>query len=361
MRLQTLRSLLDPGQVGYLVVFVTSRCNLHCPFCFVPKKTGVGKRELTLEEFEQVARKVGPLVQLSLTGGEPFLREDLPSLARAFLARAFLAHTGAPYVTVPTNGWLTGRIVDFLAEVLPLHPRSFFRIALSIDALGQEHDRLRGQPGTFDHLLETCQALARLRQRFPNLVVDANAVFHAANQDSLEETLQHLQECFSFDNLSVTWARGELADPSLRPDSLEKYEAVLRRLDQGPKRWEKRAFYPVWRGVAQATRESVARVLRGGPPLAPCVAGRKLVVLRQDGEVFPCEVLARSLGNLLQHEGDLRSLLARPAAREVTRFLRESRCSCTYECAQSANVVWSPRLWPGLVRAILRNLGVPFP
>lgn len=345
-------SLLRFRRVGYLVVFVTSRCNLRCPFCLLSFQSPSRRSELTPEEFRRVARKLGPLVQLSLTGGEPFLRHDLSEVAGILLQR-----TRAPFVSVSTNGWFTDRITTFVREVLPRFPDSSFRLVVSIDALGEEHDRLRGRPGTFQRALETSRALLELRRSHFNLVVDANAVVHPLNQDRLKETLETLHRTLGFDNLSLTRARGGISNPSSNPDCPQRYLALvetLRRL-RGPQR--RRALSSMWRAVAQVTREGVAQVLAGGGLPAPCVAGRNLVVLRQDGEVLPCEMLDCSLGNLLEHAGDLGSLLASSRARALTRWIRRSGCACTYECAMSAGVVWNPRRWPRVLRVLPGQVG----
>lgn len=340
-------SLLRFRRVGYLVVFVTSRCNLRCPFCLLSFQPPSRRDELTLDEFRLVARKLGPLVQLSLTGGEPFLRPDLPEVAGILLQQ-----TRAPFVSVPTNGWFTDRITTFVREVLPQFPDSSFRLVVSIDALGEEHDRLRGSPGTFQRALDTSRALLELRRSHSNLVVDANAVVHTLNLERLPETLETLHRTIGFDNISLTWARGGLPNPSSNPDSLQAYLTqveTLRRL-RGPQ--PRRALSSIWRAVAQVTREGVAQVLAGGGLPAPCVAGRNLVVLRQDGEVLPCEMLDCSLGNLLEYAGDLESLLASSRARALTRWIRQSGCACTYECAMSASVVWNLRRWPRVLQVI---------
>ncbi len=345
-------SLLRFRRVGYLVVFVTSRCHLQCPFCLLSSDPPGSRRELTLAEFRLLACKLGPLVQLSLTGGEPFLREDLAEIAAVLLTR-----TRAPYVSIPTNGWFTQRITAFVREVLPRFPLSSFRLVVSIDALGEEHDRLRGRPGTFQKALETSRALMDLRQSHPNLVVDANAVLHDMNQEHLKETLETLHKTLPFDNLSVTWARNRLSAPALGADSPGRYREILESLRRLRGPCENRALSAVWRAVAQVTREGVAQVLSEGRLPAPCVAGRNLVVLREDGEVLPCEMLDRSLGNLLEHDGDLQGLLASPQARDLTRWIQRSGCACTYECAMSAGVVWNPGRWPAVLRAIPGCMG----
>ena len=78
---------------------VTSRCNLHCPFCFA--EGGRDKSEPSLDELFHCIDDIlsladSPLLQLS--GGEPTLRDDLPELVRYAKAK------GCSYVQVNTNG-----------------------------------------------------------------------------------------------------------------------------------------------------------------------------------------------------------------------------------------------------------------
>jgi len=85
--LESLRSFLDPRQVGYLIFYVTNRCNFRCEFCFYYAEIEKGRKpnELSLDEIDQLTRKLGPLLQLSLTGGEPFLRKDLDEITHMFV------------------------------------------------------------------------------------------------------------------------------------------------------------------------------------------------------------------------------------------------------------------------------------
>ena len=64
--------------------FVTNRCNARCSFCFIDfddPKTFQG--ELTLEEIEILTKNLGKsLLNVNLTGGEPFIRPDLNQLVK---------------------------------------------------------------------------------------------------------------------------------------------------------------------------------------------------------------------------------------------------------------------------------------
>ena len=78
------RLFIKQGLPVNLIFFVTSKCNLLCRHCFYWEELNLPKNELSLDEIEKVARSLPNLLSLSLTGGEPYLRPDLPDIAAAF-------------------------------------------------------------------------------------------------------------------------------------------------------------------------------------------------------------------------------------------------------------------------------------
>ena len=76
---QTTKSFLNRDQVSYLILYVTNRCNFKCNFCFYHAEVEKGRKpnELSTAEIQRFSETLGPIIQLSLTGGEPFLRDDL--------------------------------------------------------------------------------------------------------------------------------------------------------------------------------------------------------------------------------------------------------------------------------------------
>lgn len=349
-----LRSYLDPRQVGYLIQYVTNRCNFRCNFCFYAAEIdkGVKPDELTVAEFEKIARSIGPLVQLSLTGGEPFLRRELAEITRIFVER-----THARFITLPTNASLTDKMVSYLEAVLPACPDSYFRIVISIEGIGQEHDDIRSMPGSYRKIQESYRALDPLRRRFHNMVLDSNSVYTARSEATLLSTLQHLAEEFDFDNMSVTYARGEVRDPALKEVSRDNYIKVNQFLENVRRGKETRWLYPLWRGARDVSRHSLMKTVFDDEFVSPCVAGRKLIVISETGEVLPCEVLGKSMGNLRDHDFDVRRLLALRENENLREWIVESRCKCSFECALAANVVWNASSYPSLAKAAIKNIG----
>ncbi|MEG2144436.1 MAG: radical SAM protein, partial [Oscillospiraceae bacterium] len=95
-----------------VVLEVTSKCNLHCKFCFANGGEETEKEpsfEKLCEDIKALA--VGGRTLLQLSGGEPTERSDLPQLVRAAKA------AGCKYVQLNTNGLRIGRDPKYLHEL----------------------------------------------------------------------------------------------------------------------------------------------------------------------------------------------------------------------------------------------------
>jgi cyclic pyranopterin phosphate synthase len=111
---------------------VTDRCNFRCPYCMPRAEFGDGHRfspRAALLTFEELARVVGVFAELGvtkvrLTGGEPLLRRDLPSLV------AMIAATpGITDIAMTTNGSLLAQHANALREA------GLDRVTVSLDSV----------------------------------------------------------------------------------------------------------------------------------------------------------------------------------------------------------------------------------
>ena len=349
------KSFFSSNQVSYLIFYVTNRCNFRCDFCFYHKEIDKGEKrdQLRKEEIRKISEKIGLLMQLSLTGGEPFLRSDLSEITRFFVK-----NNSTKYISIPTNGSLTERIVAYLQDVLPNFPHTYFRIALSIDGIGSEHDKIRSAPGSYKRIRATYDAAKLLREKYSNLVLDCNTVFALTSQDSVLRTVETIQHEFDFDNISVTYARGNIRNQELKKVSFENYLQVNDYLEKLKRTKEKRAFYPIWRGVRDVSREYLIRTVLQDEFITPCTAGRKLLIIGETGNVYPCEILNRSMGNIRDYNFSVKNLLAEPENKKLLKWIEISKCKCSFECALAANVLWGkPRSHWKILKSAFKNIG----
>jgi hypothetical protein len=131
-----------------LWLYTNFDCNLHCDYCCVRSSPTAPRRDLGLVRVQRIAREAGELgvKEIFVTGGEPFLLEDIGDI---LLSCAAVAPT-----TVLTNGMLfAGR----RAETLRALPRDRIILQISLDSATPEmHDLHRG-PGTWARTREGIQ------------------------------------------------------------------------------------------------------------------------------------------------------------------------------------------------------------
>lgn len=168
----------------------TMRCNLRCEFCYVGdllNLEGEWRQELPLEALEKAfPEREG--FQISLTGGEIFMRKDILSVLELFRRKKY----ACGYLT--TNGTI---INEQRAEALAdLAAAGFLKhISISIDGPGDLHDAARGVRGTFERTtagLKRLQAAAR-RKHAP-LRVSINTTVAQESLDALDRMVDVADE-----------------------------------------------------------------------------------------------------------------------------------------------------------------------
>lgn len=310
-----------------LIVFVTRRCNARCAHCFYAGNLNDGSSELTLAEYEQIARKAGPISNVLLSGGEPTLRGDLADIIEIFYRICGVRHVG-----LPTNGLLPGRIVEIADSALRRCPDLRLDVNLSLDGLGEQHDKIRGVPGNFKKSMETLDRLAELRERHGQLRVHVESVITNVNCRQIPEVLDYIWERHDADGHFAEVIRGTPPDASLQPPADEELrlaqEAVLanhRRYraerGRGPNDLELSTIDHLYQTQRQF-------LLQGCWPM-PCTAGKLIAVVEPTAEVRLCE-LKEVVGNLRDYNLDIQRLLMSEAAQRQRRWIVDTKCACTH-------------------------------
>jgi len=168
----------------------TMRCNLHCEFCYVGdllNLEGEWRQEMSLEALRN-AFPAEPGLQVSLTGGEIFMRKDIMSVLDLFREKGY----ACGYLT--TNGTI---ISEERAEALAdLAAAGFLKhISVSIDGPEELHDIARGLKGTFER---TCAGLRRLqeaaRRKHAPLRVSINTTVAHESLEALDQMVEVAEE-----------------------------------------------------------------------------------------------------------------------------------------------------------------------
>ena len=101
---------------SYIIFFVTGRCNARCKMCFYEEnmRRGIGAdNELSLDEYEKISKNIKLINILGISGGEPFLRDDLSEIIK------ILYKNCKPLVVdLPTNSYFTDRVVTQVEAIV---------------------------------------------------------------------------------------------------------------------------------------------------------------------------------------------------------------------------------------------------
>ena len=339
-----------------LTFFVTRRSNSRCPFCFYLQSTGSPDSlsgELTLDEIHKISKSLGSLLWLAFSGGEIVLRNDL-----ADISRTFYRNNSPAIMLYPTNGLLPEVTRDTTEQILKYCTKSIIAVKLSVDGIGQAHDSLRNTVGSFDKTMQTYNLLGSLLDKYPNFELGINTVFCSGNQDTIDGIIDFVSGMENIKTHTISLVRGNLSDKGYKEIDRNKYNHAIERLESNLKNKVSSVYR--FRGArikaAQdiMQRRLIYRTTQEQKRLIPCYAGRLNAVLTETGEVYPCEILTESFGNIRDFGYDFREVCKSEKAREIINSIMSNKCHCTHECYFMTNILFNPRLYPELLKEYLQ-------
>jgi len=155
-----------------LIFFVTSRCNARCEFCLYKEQVAnpVAKsQELSVDEVSNFAKNYGPLHYLALSGGEPFVRNDI-----ADICQVFIDSCDTKVIDIPSNFFYKKNMIESMNQLLEKNNKVIFDLQFSLDHLGEKHDLSRKVRGLYEKSIETFKSLEKLRDKYRNFKFKIN-------------------------------------------------------------------------------------------------------------------------------------------------------------------------------------------
>jgi len=320
-----------------LILFVTSRCNSLCRTCFYFDQLN-SKDDLSADQLERLAATAPPFRKLWISGGEPFLRDELAEIIARFVRRC-----GVRNVNLPTNGLAAGKIFAAVDRLLSSCPELTIDLNFSLDGLANTHDAIRRVPGNFERTLATIRETGRRFCGVRRLRRNVLTVITRENYDEIVALGLELLEREDLDGHYFQVVRGAAPDPSLKILSREGLERLHQKLMRIHRRYAERLFAH----LPAAARAFATLYYLGNLRLhfdlhesclespsrwpMPCTAGNTTLVIDHNGNFRACE-LRSVLGNLAEFDFDLSRALESDALRAETRAIATANCWCTHSC-----------------------------
>ncbi len=258
----------------FVSIITTYRCPFRCHMCNIWQHPTEQNAEISAADLDRL-----PCIgSVNVTGGEPFLREDLGDLLTILRKKA-------RRVVVSSNGYLTERIITVARQ----HP--WIGVRISVEGLPEANDDLRGVKGGFEHAIRTLTELSHLGLRdigFGITLSDRNAesllpLYHLAKMMKLEFATAAVHNSFYFHKWDNTIQR-----EAAITDVLDQLICELLH-SKRVKDWF-RAYFN-W---------GLIRYVQGRERLLPCTMGVDACFVDPYGEVMPCNAMdtAISFGNI---------------------------------------------------------------
>jgi len=305
------------------------------------------QNELTVGEIDRIFRSIGPLFLLSLTGGEPFLRDDVQhvvGLACKFLRPALLH--------ISTEGLAPDRVDDGVSKCLASIERDSPDTLLTVRPV---FDGLRAG-SAFELLIESVDRLRRIARRDCHLRLDVCALASRANLDSMAEI-----EGFA-EGLGVHHFSGAVAAPDtkpgeesrLRPDECER---LMGDLASGARSrlCGARRLARLGAAVRLVYYEYARRIEHEKRQVLPCLAGIANAHLAPQGDLWPCSTLegGNPMGNVREADCNFGAVWRSARARAARRLIRRGACACPLAEQVYSNIACSPRALLKVIRIAL--------
>jgi len=302
------------------ILAVTYRCNSRCIMCYTwqhPSKKEEEIQPRDLETFPEVVR-------LNITGGEPFLRDDLSDILDVVKKKAKRA-------VISSNGFLTKRTLEVMAKHRDVG------IRISFDGIGETHDKVRGVPKAHERARETLKGLKELGIKDLGIAVtisDQNAkdlvpLFKLACEEGVELATATLHNAYYFHKMD-----NQILDK--RQVETEVWKLIREYLKSShPKNWF-RAYFT----------KGILDHMNGRPRELKCTMATDSFFIDPFGYVRPCNVMDHSFGNI--REQPFQDIWGSPQAEEA----RKQVGCCEQNCWMIGSVghlirhrFWVPLFW----------------
>lgn len=303
-------------------VIVTYRCNAKCTMCNRYKVPSKPEEEISLETIS----KLPEMYFTNITGGEPFIRDDLKDIVRELYKKS-------DRIVISTNGFFTDKIVDLCKEF----PQIGIRI--SIEGLEQTNNEIRGLEDGYNRGYTTLKKLVDMGMQdvgFGMTVQDRNAadlvpLYNISDELDMEFATASLHNSFYFvESHNIIKDRLMVA---------QNFEDLINRLleSNSPKKWF-RAYF----------NHGLINYIFSQKRLLPCDMSFDTFFIDPYGDVMPCNGTKEKqvMGNLNEQSWD--ELWNSEQAEKVRKFVR----NCDRNCWMIGSVspamhkyIYKPALW----------------
>jgi MoaA/NifB/PqqE/SkfB family radical SAM enzyme len=316
----------------FITFFVTNKCDCRCEHCFYWEDLNTNNdKEMKLEQIQEMSRNMDDVIYMLIGGGEPYLRKDL-----ADIIETFYKNNNLHSLVIPTNAQWTDRVVETVDRVMTNCPDLQFSTTISLDAIGDLYDKIRGKKNAYERAMATHEALKPLRKKHDKFSVRMCQTIMAQNQDVAMQTYEYQKTYLKPDMLNVLYIRGNPLVADSKNFDMDVYRQVKEKMaqDMASGDWVNHKITDRGRHVLNALDDVVHDLIykteKHQKAQLTCQAGYISAIIYPDGNVTECETKNTPYGNLKDVNMDFRKLWFTEKGKQIREKVVNG-CFCTHE------------------------------
>jgi MoaA/NifB/PqqE/SkfB family radical SAM enzyme len=329
LRFRCFRCINRPLKPSVLSLAVTGRCNSHCVMCNIwqqaREEPEIVSQELSAPEIIDLLSNplFSELVELDLTGGEPHLRDDLTDIVPGIIKPKSSSLPRLRSLIITSNGFLTDKIIANYRDILKALKNTDIDLVsvISIDGIGETHDKVRGTKNAFKMATDTLDRMAELKQEYPGLISGIKTTILPQNVDALDDILDLARTRSLFHIISPAFFTEKRFRNLNRRDELALSPVEYKKVLEFYGRDELKTGYYY---------NTARRFLASGRRQWVCTALFNYLFIDFDGKIYPCEIMPEPVGDLKQQ--DIREIWSSPRAQTWRKRIGKSEyCQTCHE------------------------------
>jgi len=315
--------------IKMFIFFVTSKCNSKCNTCFYWGNLNNGN-ELDATQIEKIFNTLPRTQCLLITGGEPFLRDDLEKiLLLAAKQKNILS------VAINTNGTCPDVIYKVMHNTVSARrDAKQYHLNVSLDGFSQTHNKIRGIP-CYDSAVSSLEKAVQLGRRFNGFNASVVTVISKENAGEVLDFAEYIYKNMDLYFHYFEIIRGEPKTAG----SLSLDEAEVKNIYEGiislqEKYFRKQGLLNV--GAAAGRLRHMYKLqydnfFKNKRWDISCLAGRNTFVVYEDGRLSPCELREPAL-EIRDFDFNIKKSLNSKKFKGAINSIRQDRCACTHGC-----------------------------
>lgn len=292
---------------GGCAVIVTYRCNAHCMMCHRHEHPSNPE-----DEFDpNLILKLPRMYAMNITGGEPFLRNDIMQIVEN-------AHKRAYRVTISTNGTMPDRIM----EVMRAYPSTALRV--SVEGFGDMNDKIRGLYNGYTTVINLLLNLQIIGCKHIGISM-------TVSDDNYEEVLDMYDYCHRHGFEFATGAVHNSFFFESTDNTIQNKKEISETFIELAKRMRKEGtLKDKYRAIFN---EELAKYVNGQEISFPCQAGKGFFAVSPYGDIMACvgSEQPEVMGHLFNDFWEVWNS-------EKAQKIREKCTACTRNCCMSGHV-----------------------